>query len=152
MNTKLKMVLKRVLMRSVRLRLKMKKLVTVLILGFPCNIILIIFAMRLRILTNNNPEHGTVTNHCRHDDQDEGHVPKVNHGPGHIVTVKLERTGNCSMEQFSRIKRMDGGVDSPIRKEGGVEADDAGVDQEGSNHLVFGNIVARHLKLLKYKS
>ena len=112
---------------------------------------LILFVTRLRILTNNNPEHRTVTKHCRHDHQDEGHVPEVDHGPGHLVTVNLERTRNCSMEQFSRIRRMAGDVDSPVRDEGGVEADDAGVDQEGPKHLVVGKVVARHLKMLRFK-
>ena len=46
---------------------------------------------------------------------------------------------------------MAGDVDSPVRKKGGVEGDDTGVDQEGPKHLVVGKVVARHLKMLRFK-
>ena len=45
---------------------------------------------------------------------------------------------------------MGGSVNSPVRKEGRVDANDAGVDPEWSEHLLFGNVVARHLKMLTY--
>ena len=39
------------------------------------------------------------------------------------------------------------GVDCPVREQGGVEADDAGVDEEWTKHLGDGGIVVGHLKI-----